>query len=68
MTEHVVNWFVDTLARTETLDLYFEITELIDFPHSDSDLYGTAEGDALANEIASNAQPRQQVPLGKQVF
>ena len=68
MTEHVINWFVDTLARTETLDLYFIITDLIDFPQSEADIYEMAEGDALANYTASSAKPRKRVPLGKQVF
>ena len=33
----ILNWFVDTMARTETLDLYFE-PDLPDIPLDDHEL------------------------------
>ena len=68
MFESVMNWFVDTLARTETLDLAFEVTELIDLPISADDTAAMGEGDALARDTERKAKPRKRVPLGKQVF
>lgn len=64
----ILNWVVDTLARTETLDLYFIVTDLIDFPQSDNDIVEQAEGDAMARSVATESKPKKRVPLGKQVF
>jgi len=68
MKEQIVNWFVDTMARTEILDLYFIITDLIDFPESQSQKVGQAVGDAMARRAAAEAQIDPSKPLGKQVF
>ena len=69
MAEHILNWFVDTLARTETLDLYFIITDLIDFPETASQKFDRAFFDAMATNTANHVQAEKSaVPLGKQVF
>ena len=69
MVEHVVNWFVDTLARTETLDLYFVITDLIDFPQTPAQQFEGAFYDAMATQTERQVDVRKSsVPLGKRVF
>ena len=69
MAEHVINWFVDTLARTETLDLYFVITDLIDFPQTPAQHYESAFYDAMATHTVNEAKNASGgTPLGKLVF
>jgi hypothetical protein len=68
MTEHLMNWFVDTMARTETLDLYFVISDLLDIPQSEIELGETTFGDAMAVHVAETAKPQKKVPIGKLVI
>jgi hypothetical protein len=69
MTEHIVNWFVDTMARTETLDLYFVISDLIDLPESAIQRSESAFFDSMAidtvNKIELNGR---NIPIGKLVL
>ena len=53
----VFEWFVDTMARTETLDLYFD-------PELENILYDGEEYDAWCDE----EYPRSDKPIGLQVW
>ena len=68
MPEHTINWLVDTLARSETLNLNFIITELIDIPITDAELSETALFDAFATHTATEHQNDKSVPIGKLVI
>ena len=71
MTEHIFNWFVDTMAHTETLDLHFVVTDLLDIPESIEEQSESASFDALAiqtvNEVTADRE-LALVPVGKQVL
>ena len=69
MTERIFNWFVDTMARTETLDLYFMVTDLVDIPESIEQQSETALYDSMAVQTANDPPPnRKRIPLGKLVI
>jgi len=68
MSEHIFNWIVDTMARTETLDLYFIAADLLDIPESEFELYEGAFGDALAEQTVGEIKVHANQPLGKLVI
>ena len=68
MSEHILNWFVDTMARTETLDLYFLANDLLDIPQSELELSEGAFGDALAEQTVGEIKAHANKPLGKLVI
>ena len=63
----ILNWFVDTMARTETLDLYFVVSDLIDIPVSEEDLAENNYYDTMTEDMVATAK-RKNVPLGKLVI
>ena len=69
MAEQLINWFVDTMARTETLDLYFVVSDLVDIPES---IEQQSEGDfydAMTVQSINEAPlKRRNIPLGKLVI
>lgn len=67
MTEHIINWIVDTLARTDILDLDFIHTDLIDIPLSDEERSETAFYDAFASHAAAEDHNDRSIPIGKLV-
>ena len=70
MAEMLLNWVADTLARSDIIDLYFIVSDLVDIPISETEACETAFFDALATRTVENAQFRQQnkIPLGKLVL
>ena len=56
------------MARTETLDLYFMVTDLIDIPQSELELSEGAFGDALAEQAAGEIKVHKNKPIGKLVI
>ncbi len=68
MSERVLNWIVDTMARTEILDLYFVITDLIDIPQTRAELAERAYYDSMASYTVNEIQATQGVPIGKLVI
>ena len=68
MSENIMNWFVDTMARTETLDLYFVVSDLIDIPQNEVEFSEGAYGDALAEQSVREYRKRKNTPLGKLVI
>jgi hypothetical protein len=68
MSENIMNWFVDTMARTETLDLYFVVSDLVDIPQNEMELSEGAYGDALAEQSVREIRKRKNTPLGKLVI
>lgn len=69
MTEMLLNWVADTFARSDIIDLYFIISDLVDIPMSEAELCETAYYDALCTSSLQqyNAEGRT-VPLGKLVI
>jgi len=68
MTEHIITWIMDTLARTEILDLDFIHTNLVDIPLSDEELTETAFYDASAAQAAAEDHNERSIPIGKLVI
>jgi hypothetical protein len=70
MTEMLLNWVADTLARSDVIDLYFILSDLVDIPISEAEACETAYFDALATDTMENHRTRNQkkVPLGKLVL
>lgn len=71
--ENVLNWVADTFARTDIIDLYFIISDLVDIPISEAEAAQSAHYDAFAS-ATTGAKSAQQiadekgVPLGKLVL
>ncbi len=69
MKETVLNWLVDTMARTEILDLYFVVTDLIDIPCTPAEAAESAFYDSLATRTVNNFNlSNSNVPIGKLVI
>lgn len=68
MAESIFNWLVDTMARTDVIDLFFVVSDLIDIPQSDVDLAESAYYDAMACNTAGQADNSSHKPLDKCVF
>jgi hypothetical protein len=69
MSEHIINWFVDTMARTETLDLYFVISDLVDIPESDLQHSEGAFFDAMTVDTVNSIPPgKEHIPIGRLVL
>ena len=67
MTEHIINWFVDTMARTETQDLCFVIRDLVDGLDTPEELGEIGDGDNHCNDVVNNTK-RPHKPIGKTVI
>jgi len=70
MAEMLLNWVADTFARSDIIDLYFIISDLVDIPLSEAELCETAYHDALAiNTLdCASADRSGGIPLGKLVL
>ena len=68
MTETILNWFDSTMARTDIIDLYFIVSDLVDIPISEAERCQTAYYDSMATEVAGSAIDHDGVPLGKLVL
>ena len=68
MTEMLLNWVADTLTRSDIIDLYFIISDLVDIPLSQAELCETAYYDALSSHTIENAEEHGNIPLGKLVL
>lgn len=68
MAESIFNWLVDTMARTDVIDLYFVVSDLIDIPQSEEQLAENAYYDAMAVATAQDNQQYHNKPLDKCVF
>ena len=68
MTELFLDWLVDTMARTEVIDLYFAVSDLVDIPQTELQLAEAGGYDALARNISAEYQGDRQRPLGKTVL
>ncbi len=70
MVETVLNWASDRLASSDIIDLYFVVSDLIDIPLSDDELYETAYYDAFSSQTAESPKSfkDQNIPIGKLVL
>ena len=70
MTEMLLNWVADTLARSDIIDLYFIVSDLVDIPISEAEACETAYFDAMATHTVNDNQGANHggTPLGKLVF
>ena len=69
MAEMLLNWVADTFARTDIIDLYFIVSDLVDIPLSETELCETAYYDALTMHTLDGATDRSGgIPLGKLVL
>jgi hypothetical protein len=70
MAEMLLNWVADTFARSDIVDLYFIVSDLVDIPLSEAELCETAYYDALAMHTVDDAGHDRYngVPLGKLVL
>ena len=68
MTELFLDWLVDTMARTEVIDLYFVNSDLVEIPQSDIEIAEAAGYDSLARNIAAEERGERRKPLGKIVL
>ena len=70
MTELILNWVADAFARSDIIDLYFIVSDLVDIPLSDDALFETAYFDTMSMNATegSEAHPRANIPIGKLVL
>lgn len=68
MTEMLLNWVADTFARSDVIDLYFILSDLVDIPQSEAELCETAYHDALCTYQCTHYDNGEDKPLGKQVW
>ena len=72
MPESLLNWIADTLTRTDVIDLYFVITDLVDMHISEEERIEMDCMNARAsNDINATAQSISEttgIPLGKLVL
>ena len=68
MTEMLLNWVADTFTRSDIIDLYFIISDLVDLPITEAELCETAYFDALAMNTLSEADRPTNIPIGKMVL
>lgn len=59
------NKFVDTCAKYEVLDLYFKVTDLVDFPETSDQKFERSFFDTMSRQEVTIDPDK---PLGKQVF
>ena len=59
---------IDFVASEEVIDLYFIYSDLADIEFSETELYETAQYDALSNSITCEQASERYVPLGKLVL
>jgi hypothetical protein len=69
MKDRVLNWLVDTMARTEILDLYFVVTDLIVIPQTPAELAERGHYDAMCIRAVNETDlSKNSVPIGKLVI
>ena len=70
MAEMLLNWVADTFARSDIIDLYFIISDLVDIPLSEAELCETAYYDAMTMHTldGTSADRSGGIPLGKLVL
>ena len=62
-----LDWSVDLAASDEIIDLYFIYSDLADIEFSETELYETAQYDAMSNAATCEQAGEQHIPLGKLV-
>jgi hypothetical protein len=70
MTEKLMNWVADTFARSDIIDLYFVVSDLVDVHLSEAEICENAYLDAFATQSVntSNHQSVDSIPIGKRVY
>ena len=73
MAELFLDWLVDTMARTDVIDLYFIVSDLVDIPQSDLQIAEQGSYDAQAihtlNRISEKGgDPQAHRPMGLRVY
>jgi len=48
MMEMILNWVADAFARSDIIDLYFIVSDLVDIPLTDEQLFEQAHGDSMS--------------------
>jgi hypothetical protein len=57
----LLSWFIDTMARTETLDLQF-MADTPDVPLDGNEWAAIGEGDSMARDAGSNGREGRTDP------
>ncbi len=70
MAEMLLNWVTDRIASSDIIDLYFVLSDLVDIPLSETELYETGYFDAFATFTSASENPSRSnnIPIGKQVL
>lgn len=75
MFETLLNWVADTFARNDVIDLYFVVSDLVDIPRSEDEIWQDRHFDAMAAHTAngrkgggSNPYTGDDTPIGKTVI
>ena len=68
MTEMLLNWVADTFSRSDIIDLYFILSDLVDIPITEAELCESAYFDALAQHTIDNNDGDPGIPIGKLVI
>jgi hypothetical protein len=61
------DWSFDVIASEDIIDLCFIYSDLVDIEFSESELYETAQYDAMSNTSVCEQHGEQNIPLGKMV-
>ena len=64
MLETILNWITDIQAHTETLDLNFVETHLVDISLTEAEKTEISLFDSMASQVEENSD----TPIGKQVL
>jgi hypothetical protein len=70
MAEMLLNWVADTFARSDIIDLYFIVSDLVDIPLTEAEVCQTAYYDALTMHTLNSGAAGTDggTPLGKLVL
>ena len=64
-----MNWVADIFARSDIIDLYFVVSDLVDVHLSDAEISENAFLDAFATQSVSvSKNQNNSIPLGKKVY
>lgn len=63
-----INWFIDSMASEDVIDLYFILSDMVDINLTDEERCETAYFDSMASHTAGEYSANSDVPLGKQVW
>jgi len=63
-----INWFIDSMASEDIIDLCFILSDMVDIPLTDEERSETAYYDSFASVASRETKQERGIPLGKRVY